>query len=45
MRRYQNKTINYEFLIRWTFGVLEWLCLCGCGGRRGGREDDWARVH
>ena len=45
MRRYQNKTINYELLIRWSFGVLEWLCLSGCGGRRGGREDDWARIH
>ena len=45
MGRYRNKTIIYELLIRWTFGVLEWLCLSGCGGRRGGREDDWARVH
>ena len=27
MGRYQNKSIIYELLTRWSFGVLEWLCL------------------
>ena len=36
MRRYQNKTINYEFLIRWT---LEFWNGCVCVGVVGGEEE------